>query len=253
VTDDADSLDGLLEQLAGSGTSPDPIEHPSEETLSSYAAKELSAEEELRVQEHLAVCGRCRDRLLEFASFLEVPLAKGVEGVANLAAAREWRAFRSTEVRPAAAEKSYRLMSRLRAFQALAAVLGAAVIGLTTYVVSSHRPSPVLQSTEDSLFFVRARSAGGPLSSTITPEKPLNVSLPLALPFSTTTKYQKYRLEIVDDEGRSVYAADTNLSHGVIPLTNREFSPGKYHVRMFGRNDGRDEPIGPPKELQVLP
>jgi hypothetical protein len=254
MIEDPNPLDRLLDELAEAGNrQPDPTDHPSGERLSAYAAKELSAGEELEVQEHLAVCRRCRELLLDFASFVETPLDEPREGVADLAAAAEWRALKermAPEVRePARGETKApagddRLLRSLHLFQALAAVLGALVIGLTIYTVRTHRGPEILQVSETMAFEVTrsAREA----------EKPIEVHLPCGLRFSTLPRYESYRLEIRDRDGGLKYSPETKLSDGIFLLERHAFASGDYEVRLLGLKGDQAEPIGEPKRIRVL-
>jgi hypothetical protein len=255
VTDDPNDLDGFLEQLAGEGGTPDLIDHPGSEVLSAYSAHALPPEEELRVQEHLAVCRRCRDLLLDFASFLETPLAERTEGVTDLAGAAEWRALRermrresggSEEPRTREPARDYRLVRTLRVFQTLAAVLGILVVGLSVYAVRPHGQPGILPPPQEPLSFTTTRSAGQV-------ETPLEIYLPCGLRFYTPSQYRKYRVEILDSDNRSRYSAETTLSEGIIPLEKDTLPPGTYDVVMSGLNGGRAEPIGISKKLIVKP
>jgi len=258
VTGDPNDLDGLLEQLAGEGGTPDPADHPGSEVLSAYSARALPPEEELRVQEHLALCRRCRDLLLDFASFLETPLAERTEGVTDLAAAAEWRVLRermrhesgeAAAVRtrePGKAGKDYRLVRTLRVFQTLAAVLGTLVVGLSMYAVRPHGQPGILPPPQEPLSFTTTRSAGQV-------ETPLEIYLPFGLRFYTPSQYRKYRVQILDSDNRSRYSAETTLSEGIIPLEKGTLPPGTYDVVMSGLNGDRAELIGHSKKLIVKP
>ena len=144
MTDDANPLDEILAPLAAAGPTPDPAEHPGDGTLA-YAEGKLAGADELEVQEHLADCGRCRDLLLEFASFVEVPLAAETKGMADLEAARAWRALQArmageggetAETELPALGRHRQLVRQLRILWTVAAVLAAAVVGLSLYALS---------------------------------------------------------------------------------------------------------------------
>jgi hypothetical protein len=253
MIEDPNPLDRLLDELAEAGNrQPDPADHPSGERLSAYAARELSTGEELEVQEHLAVCRRCRDLLLDFASFVETPLDGPREGVADLTAAAEWRALRERmepdaleprgETKPP--ERDYRPLRSLHLFQTLAAVLGALVIGLTVYAVRAHRGPEILRAS-DPMSFEVTRSIGEA-------EKPIEVHLPCGLRFFTLPRYESYRLEIRDRDGGLKYSPETNLSDGIFPLERHALAPGDYEVRLLGLKDHQAEPIGKPKRIRVL-
>lgn len=258
MTDDPNDLDGLLEQLAGEDGPPDPAGHPVSEVLSAYSAHALPPEEELRVQEHLAVCRRCRDLLLDFASFRETPLAERVEGVTDLAAAVEWRALRERMAReigeperpwerePA---RDDRLVRRLRVFQALAAVLGVMVVGLSMYAVRPHGRSDVLLVPKKTLDFSQTRGEKQPKET---------LRLPCALRFFVASDHQSYKIEILSADGQPVYSGGPyrrlELEGLTLPLPYGVLAPGTYTIRLYGFRPGQpQELIGKPVKLLVTP
>lgn len=67
-------------------------EHPPTEVLVAYHDEELSEDEADRVQEHVAACAGCANRLLEYDRFGdEEPVD---EMLADRAKARDWAAIR---------------------------------------------------------------------------------------------------------------------------------------------------------------
>jgi hypothetical protein len=250
VTDDPNDLDGLFEQRAGEDGPPDPVDHPGSEVLSAYSAQALPPEEELRVQEHLAVCKRCRDLLLDFASFLETPLAERTEGVTDLAAAAEWRALRermrresggSEEPRTRAPGRDNRLVRTLRVFQTLAAVLGVLVVGQLLYGVW-HNSRPLQFLPEKTLSITENRGLGS-LAEEIRP--------PVALRIPTGVDYPVYRIEILTEDGRRLYSAKTSFSEIILPLNRGDLAAGVYEIRVLGLKDGRTESVGDPKKIRI--
>lgn len=253
MTEDANPLDGLLAPLTGAGPSTDPAEHPSDGTLSAYAEGKLAEAQELEVQEHLALCGRCRDLLLEFASFVEVPLADETRGVADLEAAKEWRALQARmtgedgafSTRIQEPERDRRLVKQLRVFQTVAAVLGAAVVGLVLYSVRIQGTSEFISSS-DPIYFATTRSSH-PREETV------KIKLPCALNFSTEHDFSRYRVEIVSADGHPMLTANTSFYEGALLLRRDRLAPGDYKIQLFGLADAKAEPIGEPKKLIVLP
>ncbi len=254
MIEEDDALDDLLAPLVGAGTTPDPAEHPSDGTLSAYAEGKLAGAEELAVQEHLAVCGRCRDLLLEFASFVEVPLAAEIGGVTDLEAAREWRALqermasgdrKATGNELSDSERNERLVRRLRAFEALAAMLSVAVVGLILYSVHLQGSSEFISSSE-SIYFAVTRSSHPH-------EAAIQVHLPCVLNVSTANDFSRYRVEIVSVDGQPMLARETSSHEGALVLRRRSLAPGDYKVRLFGLVDDKAEAIGDQRKLIVLP
>ncbi len=258
MTEDANPLDELLAPLAGADPVPDPAEHPSDGTLSAYAEGKLAEAEELEVQEHLAVCGRCRGLLLDFASFVEVPLAERVEGVADLEAAKEWRALQARMTGEGGAfstriqepERDRRLVKQLRVFQTVAAVLGAAVVGISLYAFSVRGHSEkIVAMPETSLDFSVVRGEQSPEE---------RVSPPCALKFFVTPKFPSYQIEILSKGERVVYSGGPylrkELEQLTLPIGHDLLPPGIYTIRVSGLSPARrPEPIGKPAKLLVKP
>jgi Putative zinc-finger len=257
VIDDDDALDGLLAPLAGAGPKPDPAEHPSDDTLSSHAEGKLAEAQELEVQEHLAVCGRCRDLLLEFASFVEVPLAEQVDGVADLEAAKVWRALQialsEQDKRTGSAENDDRLMRSLRTFKTLAAVLGAMTVGLIAYAISIHPQKEVLPLQAEVLPLQEPVPFATNRSGHV-PEKEIQIHLPYGLSYFTPPDFSRYRVEVVSAAGSPLVTVDTWLHEGVLVLRPGMLSPGGYRVQLSGLDQkGKASQIGHPRKLVVLP
>jgi hypothetical protein len=229
--DNDDALDGLLAPLAGAGPTPDPAEHPSDGTLSAYAQGKLAGAEELAVQEHLAVCGRCRDLLLEFASFLEVPLAEEVAGVADLAAAREWRALQARMDKGRSFDKrEIRKSSNRRTYLLAAASILVAILGFSLYKVSQ---GPAKFHTLEPLDSHRG--------TTVTSD---SVELPVTLLLKSPTQspYPEYRADLKDKSGRLLRAFphlhETGTFDLEIPLERGDVEPGEFQIELLGLRQG---------------
>lgn len=231
MTDDPNDLDGLFEQRAGEDGPPDPVDHPGSEVLSAYSAHALPPEEELRVQEHLAVCRRCRDLLLDFASFLETPLAERTEGVTDLAAAAEWRALRERMDEEGSREKkrTRRPARRLSYVMAVAAIL-MAVVGFYLYTLSKGPES--LKTLE-------------PLDSRRgLPAAVETVQLPVTLLLKSPAKsaYPEYRADLLDEAGHRVrefsHLRESRSFDLEIPLGHGELDPGEYRIELSGLKGG---------------
>ncbi len=94
MSDETSDLDEMLGFLGEDrDLHRDPDEHPSPETLTAYQANELSAEEDERIQSHLAVCAHCTELLLDLDEFLQPPAAVA-EPVADFEAAADWQRLR---------------------------------------------------------------------------------------------------------------------------------------------------------------
>jgi hypothetical protein len=248
-------LDGLLDLLAEEERGrPDPVEHPSAATLSAYHARALPAGEVSRVQDHLVACRQCREQLLEHARFLEPPAEDPADGTASFERAAEWRRLKERmgeEVGapappPTATDDRRRLLRSLRAFQALAAALGALAIGL--FLRDAYIPSPARVLPEQSLTFGTTRSV--PESK----PKPEQVHPPVALRILPEAEYSRYRVEIETASGQlkqTLEIAPESLDGALIEIPE-SWSPGTYKIRVLGLKDGRTEPVGRPREIVVV-
>jgi hypothetical protein len=113
--------------------------HPDAEKLSAYHADELSPEEDDAIQEHVAGCRLCAERLLELERYLE-PAERKDEGVEDFATAAEWRRLRGRMAQRGIENDREGLLRSLRVFQVLAAALGVLVVGLTIFAFLQGRP-----------------------------------------------------------------------------------------------------------------
>lgn len=217
-------------------------DHPAPEKLSAYQAEELPAAEDDAIQEHLANCGVCAEALLDLQRFLDsAPEGRSSKGVADFEAAAEWRELRGKV-------REVRLRKSLRAFQALAAVLGILFVGLSVYEIHIHgRSSALLAMPEKTLDFSEKRGGQSVREG---------ARLPIALKLFFEADYPRYKLEIQTTQGRLLYSHEytkLDLDRSALPVPDGFLAPGNYTVRLFGLADGRPEPIGPPIELAILP
>lgn len=136
----SDFRDALQELI---GTSPEPMDHPSPDRWLAYHRGELSAEEEARLQEHLARCRDCFDLAAAAAAFAqpdEEPLAGQEADTAAL-----WRRLQPQldpspdpsrrNVREISAGPRQRPSRRHRLPTALAASFFVAFVGMTAWNV----------------------------------------------------------------------------------------------------------------------
>jgi len=242
-------LDGLFDLLAAEERGrQEPVEHPSAATLSAYHDRALPAAEVPRVQDHLLACRQCREQLLEHARFLEPPAEDPADGTASFERAAEWRRLKermgeeaeAPAPPPTAPDDRRRLLRSLRAFQALAAALGALAIGLFLY--NAHVQDRARVLSEESLSFGTTRSA---------PElKKTQVRLPAVVRIIPEVDYPKYRVEIEPASDKRVQTLELSPSPDgwLIELS----APGTYKIRVLGLNEGRAEPVGKPQEIVVV-
>jgi hypothetical protein len=223
-------------------------DHPSPEELSAYQANELSPEREDAIQEHLAGCSLCTGALLDLHRFLDPPEEdRPREGVADFETAAEWRELRERMRGEAAGQRKPesgrddRLVRTLRAFQTLAAVLGALVVGQLLYGVwHSSRP---LQFLPEKTLSITENRGPGSLAEEIRP--------PIALRIPTGVDYPVYRIEILAEDGRRLYSAKTSFSEIILPLNRGDLAAGVYKIHVWGLKDGRPESIGDSKKIRI--
>lgn len=250
VADETQDLDRLFERLAREeAAGDDPEEHPSVETLTSYQAKELSPEEEARVQEHLAVCRRCAEIVLDFDSFLAEP--SGGQEVASFEEAAEWRRLRARlrEEGAAPKESPASFLASWKTAYTLAAVLFLAVVGLSLHTLSLRRELEQPVSDLEILTLGVDDKRGE--------EQDIHeIRLPhvLELVSSAGAPYQEYRVEVRDSRGRLV--RDTSVGEGdlgfTILLPKRFLPPGNYRFELFGMREGQRELLAR-YDVRVLP
>jgi hypothetical protein len=229
VTDDPNHLDPLLEQLGGE-REPDPIVHLTSGTLSAYAAKKLPPEEELQVQEHLAVCQRCRDLILDFASFVETPLDKPQEGVADLMAEAEWRKVRE-RLGPRVQDERPRHIPLRIAASLLLVVLAGSLIGVARSNGKLRAQIAELQAPRLDMSSVRLEGTRG-LAVSISSKKTTDLELSTSSP----AKFSRYEIELAKEDGDLVWSRLVEKGEGGFHLLLLPGfpEPGLYRVRLSG-------------------
>ena len=129
-----------------------------------------------------------------------------------------------------------------RWFQALAASLLIAALGLSLWLASPKRPPMELYLDAET-----TRGEGSQASTqTVSSDA---ATIKLILNGAGQRRYEKYRFEIVRVGGGKV--ADGQIERDPdsyddfkpIELAQREVGPGDYRVRLFGRRGGQEEPI----------
>jgi hypothetical protein len=226
LSDEISDLDEMLGFLAEEGRNlRDPQEHPSPETLTAYQAKELSPEEDERIQSHLGVCRHCTEMLLELEEEFLPPVEVGVAPAADFEAAADWRKLRSRMKGP-----------KRRLTYAVAAVLLLTVVGLSIYALS--RGPERFKTLE-------------PLGSYRSPAGEIEVvELPvtLVLRSSVRSHYPEYRAELLDEHNHRIrefpHLQESRPFEVEVPLGRRDLNPGEYRVRLLGVTDRGADPVG---------
>jgi Putative zinc-finger len=238
VTDDTADLDRLLARLAAEGYHlEDPNEHPAAEKLAAYQANELSPEENDAIQEHVTNCSLCAERLLDLQRFLEfAPEGQPREGVADLAAAAEWRELRQ---RVPGSSRIRRAFGSLKAAYGLAAVLAVGVMALSTY---TWRLRQEIRGPEMNLRLVFLPSITGARGSedlvkeiALAPRDEARITFSLEAP--RTASFPTYRLVVKDPEGRLIWAGEgLRREDGlfVFTLPAQGLPTGRYSIEVSG-------------------
>lgn len=234
MADETQDLDRLFERLAREdGTQADPEEHPSVDTLTAYHAKELSPEEDARIQEHIASCRRCAEIVLDVDSFLAEPA--GEPEVASFEVAAEWRRLR--ERMKAESEPAYARARWRHWVPAIAAVLTLAVVGF--YFVAQPdwlgggRPVTTLD-------------AAGALRGGEVEVVPL--SHDLVLPNPSGSSFEEYRVEFKNlSTGRVVEVSrqrEDRPREVRVRVPRRKLEAGRHEIHLLGIRGDQEYHVG---------
>jgi Putative zinc-finger len=246
VSDETPDLDGMLGFLAEDGRRRrDPEDHPSAETLTTYQANELTADEDERIQSHLAVCSHCTELLLDLNEFLQPPAAP--EPVADFEAAANWRKLRENLGRPetkspVARPDRRRFFASVWGGYSVAAALLILTVGLGArngeLARELKKPQPL--GTPKTL------TAEGSSRGSENPKADEPIALPaqIVLILSTDRPAPSYRLEILDEEkGKLQGSLDVPYEDGELSfnLPKQALTPGTYTLRVSAR--GKEQRI----------
>jgi Putative zinc-finger len=163
----SDFRDTLLELIEAS---PEPVNHPSPDQWLAYHRGELAAEEEERLQEHLARCRDCFELAEGAAAFAQADEEPGAAQEMETAAL--WRLLRPQFDPPQnvreIADRPRRTSRRLRLPTTLAALFFVALVGMTAWNFQLRAPRPNVP-----VFTIAAGergSAGQELTTTADPQ-----------------------------------------------------------------------------------
>jgi len=212
---------------------PDPVEHPDPDRLHAYHAGELTSEEDLEVQEHLAVCGHCTELLLDIQCFT-APLGPEEAGLTEFERAAGWRLLRPRLDQDGFFSRGRRPRHRVAA---VAALFLLAVLGLSVYNLRRLAEPERSQSLEP-----LNSHRGGPSE---VEEVKLPVRLVLRSP--AETPFPEYRAEIHDFQGQTVRKVPRlrqNVSFEVeLKLYRGDLQQGEYRLDLLGLRNGRPERV----------
>jgi hypothetical protein len=237
VSDETPDLDGMLGFLAEDGRRRrDPEDHPSAETLTAYQANELTADEDERIQSHLAVCSHCTELLLDLNEFLQPPAA--VAPVADFEAAADWRKLRAGIERPESQVPMVRphrpgFFASVRGGYTVAAALLILTVGQGVrngeLARDLKKPQP-LGAPKTLTAEGSSRGSENPKA-----DEPIVLPAQIVLSLSTDRPAPSYRLEISDPEkGKLQWSLDVPYQDGELSfnLPKQSLPPGDYTLRV---------------------
>jgi hypothetical protein len=257
VSYDPENLDKLLDALAKEGRlqpGADPEEHTDSATLYAYSEDELSPEQRSLVEEHLSLCGRCRDLLVEYREFLGGSPEEEAESerrgrVADFGAAAEWQKLQARmreEERKSQPSSFHRFFGSAKTAYSIAAMLALALIGLSLYVASLRRAmnEPDLNSP-----WLEPSGSTRSVSTVIAVPANEEKTLVFDLPAPEEELQGEYRLEI-DFNGERIFGPGElelqNEGDDFFTVTWRSsaLKSGRYDFRVLRLQDGRLKQVG---------
>jgi hypothetical protein len=226
VSEDAENL----RRLSSPEALPDPGEHPDPDRLYAYQAGELTPEEDLEIQEHLAVCGLCTELVLDVVSFTAPPAPQEAEP-SEFERAAGWRQLRARLDQDGFFTRGRRPRHRIAA---VAALFLLAVLGLSIYILQRPARFQTLEPLES--------HRGGP--SDVDDVKP---PVTLVLRSLAETSYPEYRAEIRYRSERTVRRFSRlrqNKAFEVeLKLDGGDLLPGEYTLDLLGLRKGQVEKV----------
>ncbi len=233
--------------------------HLDADELAAYHAGGLPPEEERRVQDHLVACRECADLLLDLDGLGDASFGADEDLPPN-AAETVWAGVREQIRReePARPATVVSLESRRarpavapRWWQALAASLLIATVGLSVWVASLRRTVDELSRPQVNApvldLYPEGRARRGVATST--PEVPPDARLfTLILSPAQRGAWEDYEAEISDADGAVVWTArglrPNAFGSFSLTLPRKALGAGEHRLRLFGLSRNTREPIG---------
>jgi hypothetical protein len=284
VSDEFQDLDEMLGFLGEEGRHRrDPEEHPSPEILTAYQANKLTPEEDLRIQDHLAVCHHCTELLLDLEEFLRAPVETAepadefkaaadwkrlpmvaAEPAANLEAAADWKRLRreigqkrkDAREQPAGTNSFGGFFGSPKAAYAVAAVFATLALGMSLYVQSLRQDlrSSELNSRTVFLPSTPAVRGGEDLAGIVELSHGEEKLIAIVLNLPPSASYPEYRIEI-RQHGRKVLdlgGLEAQQPDGIIfTLSSKILVPGRYDITLKGLKPGKADAVGK-YELEIV-
>jgi hypothetical protein len=241
----SDFRDALVELI---DTSPEPMDHPSPDRWLAYHRGELPADEEARLQEHLARCRDCFD-LADAAAAFAQPEEEPTAGQ-DMETAALWRLLQPQwePARPALPDNvreisSRRPARRFRALASLAAALFLAVVGLTGWGLRLRSELAAIRAPRTEVALVDF--SGGGERNTVPPasaQQTLRASEePWLLAFHPADDRPVYRLALRDaTSGKELgsYEMRPNRDFALILHLPEGLPPGRYRLELADGSGG---------------
>ncbi|HEX6900794.1 MAG TPA: zf-HC2 domain-containing protein [Thermoanaerobaculia bacterium] len=225
--------------------------HPDPERLAAYHAGELPLAEAERLQDHLVACRECSGLLLDLDRLAD-PLF-GAETIPEATKDDLWRrvlaGVRREDAPPAPVVPIRRPSSSLRPFQALAAALLIATLGLSLWVASLRRTVGELSRPQVNAPVVDlyAGTVRGETSAPVPSIPPDMEVFTVVLNPAGHRSEDGYRLEIARQGGAVVWNGEGLKPNAFgslsLTLSRRLLPPGDYRFRLFGRTGGNERRI----------
>lgn len=238
MSDAPGKLGSLLARLNEEGHSME--DHPASERLSAFEANELPLAEQAAVQQHLASCSFCTERLEDLRRFLApMPEDRAAEGIVDLEAAADWRKLRrEMHVSPARWRRAF-----TSAGAVVAAMLAVGLAWASYRIVSLEadlaKPITDLQTTTLRATGSRRAESGAP--------GPQSFKLGHVAAFETLSDhpYGRYRLIFRDEKGHIKNSVEDTEEDGMITLfLPRSFlPPGLYRIQVVGLDGAAVHPV----------
>lgn len=220
--------------------------HPGPDELVAYGAGELPADEEVRIQNHLALCPHCLELLLDLGRWSD-PESESGQSVTAGEKDAAWQALQARLAADVAPRRRSGLrLASLRPAYALAAGLLVAVVGLSLRVWHLERSLADLSHPQVNAPVVDLLPAsplrGDPAGRAVVELAPASRFFALILSPKGSPDHGGYRVEILDAGGRVVWSEDglEKNPHGSFTLIlSRDFlGPGEHRLRLYGLEDG---------------
>ena len=251
MPDETLDIDDWLAARAREVVGEDPDKHPSVESISSYHARELSAEESQEIQQHLAACRECTRLLLALSDALTGDQSSSETGD-DLRVKEDWGRFRARiqeEREPlghAVLRPFQTLPQRQRAIAyALAALLSVAIIGFSIYALRQSMGA----ATKSTTIFVPSASIARSvdLVKEIELDPRENRSLVFVLEAPTGIGFPAYSLEIRDAQGKTLLRREALVkkSEGFnFEISSSTLKEGRFEIQVQGLRDGHSTIVG---------